>query len=355
MRYASLPLALSLLGTLALSGVAAARVSNEAVERSAADRLVVSWADKAAVDVYAADSAEASVQDARLVSKANKKGRFEDQVGSANRRYYLLKDTADGSVVRVAERVLPLDRGSNFRDIGGYPAADGMHVRWGKLFRSGGTPLLTDADVATVQAVGIKDLVDLRSSEERVIAPTRLDGIRYTAVGYPMMSINRGSMPTSMSQVGDAYRNFPSMLVPQLRVLFHTMLAGDGPIAYNCSAGQDRTGFATALILTALGVPRDVVMADYHLSTTYRHPENEMPKIDATGQPENSVAYYFASLQKDGRLLKPQPLYDANRRALLEYAFDEINSRWGSVDAYLEKEIGVTKADIAKLRQKYLE
>ena len=107
-------------------------------------------------------------------------------------------------------------------------------------------------------------------------------------------------------------------------------------------------------LLTALGVPHDVVLADYHLSTVYRHPEFELPKIDLE-QATNPTARYFAQLQKDGRMTKPQPLYDTNHRALLEYALDEIQTRWGGVEGYLDKEIGIGAADIARLKQIYLE
>lgn len=329
-----------------------AKVSGEKAER-AADKVVITWTGKAPVDIYLSEQAEAAIDVAKLVSRANSTGRFE--VAAAGRPYFLLKDPSDATVVRVAERAVPLAQGSNFRDLGGYPAGDGKHVKWGLLYRSGGTPLLTDADVALVQSLGIKTLVDLRSSEERVLAPTKLDGIRYTAIGYRMQTMNGGSLPTSMSQVGDAYRAFPTMLAPQLKALFKTLLAAEGGIAYNCSAGQDRTGFTSAIVLTALGVPRDAILADYHLSTVYRHPEYEMPKLDPAAYPEGSVGAFFAALQKDGRMSKPQPLYDANRRALLEYALDEVQAKWGGIEGYLAKELGVGPTEITRLRQIYLE
>src|SRR3546814_13513140 len=98
-------------------------------------------------------------------------------------------------MIRVAERALPLEHGSNFRDIGGYPAAGGKHVRWGMIFRSGGTPLLNDADEQRIGALKLGAMVDLRSSEERVLAPTRIYGVRYPAVGYSM---------GTMSEIGRA-------------------------------------------------------------------------------------------------------------------------------------------------------
>lgn len=351
------PAALGLLLILLIGAQrpAAAAVAGEKVERTG-DRLVVTWSDTAPVDVYLADSASAGVADARRVSAADRDGRFEIAPAPAARPYVLLKDTRDGAVTRVAERALPLVQGSNFRDLGGYPAADGRHVRWGRIYRSGATPLLTEADVAQVQALGLKDLVDLRSSEERALAPTRIEGVRYSAVGYSMSRISaQVGAPGDMTRLHNVYREFPTLLAPQLKILFRTLLAGEGAVAYNCSAGQDRTGFATAMVLSALGVPRATILADYHLSTTYRRPEFEMPKLDPALQPDNPAVAFFARFQGDPRARTPKPLYDAEGHALLEAAFAEVESRWGSVDAYLDKELGIGPADVARLRAMYLE
>jgi protein-tyrosine phosphatase len=338
----------------ALHGAAFAEVAGATVERKGPDRVVVSWRSGTPVDVYMADWADAGLAVSRLVSDDDADGVFEIATTAAARPYFTLKDSSDGRVVRVAERALALEQGSNFRDLGGYPAAGGKHVRWGRIFRSGATAMLTDADVASIKALGLSNLIDLRSSEERVLAPTRLDGVRYAAVGYSMASLSTTSSAIPADSSG-VYRQFPILLAPQMRVVFQTLLAREGPVAYNCSAGQDRTGFATALVLTALGVPRDVIFADYHLSTTYRRPQFEMPRIDPAAHHGNAAATLFAGYQKDPRFLTPQPLFDAQQRPLLETALKEIEGRWGSVEAYLDKELGVRPAEIAKLRAEYLQ
>jgi len=273
----------------------ASALSAEKVERAGAGRLVVTWTDNDPVDVYVADGPDAGIDKARLVSSKDRDGRYEAAAG-ADRPFFLLKDGGDGSVVRTAERLVPLEQGSNFRDLGGYPAAGGKHVRWGRIYRSGGTPMLTDADLKEIQSLGLTDMVDLRSSEERVLAPSRISGVSYHAVGYSMMSImgDAGDPTSSRNSLGKVYERLPTLLQPQLRELFEALLQGDGPLAYNCSAGQDRTGFASALVLTALGTPRDVIYADYLLSTTYRRPEWEMPKISPAVAQENPTAAFFA-------------------------------------------------------------
>jgi len=347
------------LATLALllgvHGSAFAAVTAQRVERIGPDKIAVTWTDANPVDVYVSGQPSSDLKSARLVAHADSEGRFEMAAAAAARSYFLLKDSRDGAVVRVAERVVPLQQGSNFRDVGGYPAAGGKHVRWGLIFRSGGTPMLTDADLATIQGLGLQTMIDLRSSEERVLAPTRIEGVRYTAVGYSMAAVTGSGSVTSGSGLNSVYRRFPTMLAPQLRILFASLVAGEGPVVYNCSAGQDRTGFATAMVLSALGVPRDVILADYHLSTLYRRPAYEMPRIDPARASESAGAAFFVKVQSDPGANTPKPLYDAQQHALLEAAFAEIDSHWGSVDAYLDKALGVTPADIARLRAQYLE
>lgn len=339
--------------TVLLAGTAvAAPIEGSMVTRSAPDALTVTWATPGPVDVFVSDDPAATVDAAKLVSRQDRDGKETVKVTPGERAYILLRDDKSGATVRVAERLLPLQQGSNFRDVGGYPAAGGKHVRWGLIFRSAGQPLLSEADLKEIQALKLTNLVDLRSSEERALAPTRIDGVPYQAVGYSMMSLSGGGAPKNGEGV---YRTMPAFLAPQLRLIFQDLLARKGAIAYNCSAGQDRTGVVTAVVLSSLGVPRDTILADYHLSTTYRRPEWEMPKFDAATQANNPVAKYFAQYQQNPAAAKPQPLMDPDGTAFLTYAFDEIDKRWGSVDGYLEQEIGLTKSDIAALRANYLE
>ena len=345
--------ALSLSLLVGAAEPALAAVSAQKVER-VADKVVVSWSDGAPVDVYVADRPDAGLAGAKLVSKADADGRFE--TSAPGRVYFLLKDRADGRTTEVAERVVPLAQGSNFRDLGGYQGAGGKHVRWGKIYRSGGTPLLTPEDQAMVRGLGLQTMIDLRSSEERVLAPSKIEGVRYQAVGYSMLTMMGGRTSFGGDEnMRASYRTFPVILAPQLRIVFSELLSGRGPVAYNCSAGQDRTGFATAMVLLALGAPRETVFADYHLTTAARRPEYEMPKLDKTLASRDPVAGLFAGYQDDPRAAKPQPLFDSEHHAWLEFALAEVDGRWGSVENYLDKELGVGAPELSKLRALYLE
>ena len=141
------------------------------------------------------------------------------------------------------------------------------------------------------------------------------------------------------------------MLAPQLRVLFARLLERDGPLVYNCSAGQDRTGIATALILSALGVPRDTIIADYHLSTGYRRPQYEAAAFDPAAFPDNAAARMFARYRGHA----PQPLKETDGTAFLSFALDQIEKDYGSVEGYLDKALGVSAVDIVALRAAYTE
>jgi protein-tyrosine phosphatase len=108
--------------------------------------------------------------------------------------------------------------------------------------------------------------------------------------------------------MGSHCRNFSTMLAPQMRILFGNLLGNDNPIAFNCSAGQNRSGFANALILSALDVRRDVVFAGYRLSPIYPRPEYDMPKIDGLAQASNPVAMFFARYPKHPKAVVLQSL-----------------------------------------------
>lgn len=337
---------------LAFAPVPALALDQASVERTADGQLRISWRSARPVDVLASDRPDSRPRDAKLVSAADADQVHLEPAGNV-RRYFLLRERGTGRTLRVAERLLPLEAGSNFRDIGGYRTDSGRHVRWGLIYRSAGQPLLSDGDRAMLATLGLGNLVDLRSSEERRLAPTRIDNVRYNAVGYSMTAL----MPPGGAPVrnGSAlYRGLPALLTPHLRLVFDRLLDERRPLAFNCSAGQDRTGFVTAMILAALGVPRETIVADYLLSTSYRRPQFEMPRLDPARVGDDPVARMFAAYQTPAAMT-PTPLVEADGTPFLAGAFAEIEARYGSVDAYLEQAAGLTPARRKALRAFYLE
>lgn len=349
------PILLLALATGLVAGQGSARVLDADVIRNDPDTVTLSWSDPDPVAIYEADRADFALTDAHRLAQSARGGQFAVAHAGVVRHYFALVDLRDHHRVDVAERLIPLAQGSNFRDIGGYVGAGGKRVRWGLIYRSGATPLLTEADVAMVHTLGVTQMVDLRSDEERMVAPTKINGVPYAAVGYGLTDLVRSAGPGPIHNGADLYRNFPQLLAPQLKIVFAHLLHDKTPLVYNCSAGQDRTGFVTAMILTALGVPQATIVADYHLSTRYRRPEFEMPPFDPALATTHPGLQIFAGYRTRPGWNVAQPLMDKDGQPFLRGAFDAIRDKWGSVDAYLQAEAGVGPAQIAQLRSEYLE
>lgn len=166
------------LAALTVPGIAVA-VEPGDVTRIDPRQVTLHWNDRDPVSVYVASNPAAGISAATLVAGDVRTGTLTVPAAATERRYFLLRDGGDGLVVTVAERELPLERGSNFRDLGGYRGADGRAVKWGRIFRSGAMPLLTDNDYALLGGLKIGSIVELRSVDERMIAPTQLfEGFR---------------------------------------------------------------------------------------------------------------------------------------------------------------------------------
>ncbi len=269
--------------------------------------------------------------------------------------------TVSKTLLESYDRVLPLEGGSNFRDLGGYQTADGQVVRRGLLFRSAAMSSLTEADYRYLDRFDFSSVVDLRSSEERDLTPNqwveRADDVKYLTHDYSLLTMLgevEETMPDGFSPKV-FYRSAPHNLKPQLTLYFDALLRGDGAVVVNCSAGQDRTGIASALLLTALDVPRDTIVQDYLLSTQLRRPKLEKGNVDLKQAAKtNPFARMMLKHAGQNGFGKPQPLVTDNQIPYLAFAFTEMEEEYGSVTAYLEQAIGVDEADIQRLRQLYL-
>ena len=253
-------------------------------------------------------------------------------------------------------RLVPFEQVSNFRDLGGYRTSDGKQVRWGRIYRSGALAIMTDGDRTRMRQLGVDRVIDLRTDEERAAAPDKVDGIAYMAVGYPFSSLIPTGQPfaTEGDTLYGINRIFPKLLAPQLRATFSTLIHQDtGATVYHCTGGQDRTGFVSAMILAALGVPRETIIADYRLTPQFRRPRFEIPDLDPNAFPQGSAMHAFAVAQRQSGYWQPKPV-DGARGPYLLSAFDEIDRSWGSVDNYLSQEVGLTRMDLQQLRAKYL-
>ena len=232
---------------------------------------------------------------------------------------------------------IPLQNASNLRDLGGWPTADGRRVRRGLVFRAPALVNLTPADEAEVARLGLRSVCDLRGVRERASAPVHVPGADSLSmpiepsVGASLRDILRTGQASGhvspdelLALLEDAYRAYALQSFPQYRALFARLLAQDGlPLLMHCSAGKDRTGFGSALLLTALGVASDNVVEDYLATNRF-------------WRRETASMFDLPPALKDVLL--------GAHEALLRAAFDAAAQAYGSIDAYLEQAIGLDQA-----------
>nr|WP_316627424.1 tyrosine-protein phosphatase [uncultured Brevundimonas sp.] len=252
------------------------------------------------------------------------------------------------------ERLLPLQGVQNARDIGGYRTVDGRTVKWDVIYRTGELSALTPDDVAFLRGHGLRAIHDLRTVEERRNHPTAWTGegappITATDYTLDMLSFSdlfKDGVPTAERAREVFTASYPQLLRmqrPQHRALFADLLKGDGPILYHCTAGKDRTGMATALILSALGVPRQTILTDYELSNRYYRAQ-----ASATGAEADPGMSAFLQMPPDVRAV-----FMGVDARYLQAVFDLIDRDYGSVEIYLDRELDVDAADLQRLRTLY--
>jgi protein-tyrosine phosphatase len=224
-------------------------------------------------------------------------------------------------------RRLPLSGAVNFRDLGGYPAAGGRRVRWRHLYRADSLADLTGDDLAAVAALGLRTVCDFRLPEEAAKKPDRLPAdapVRAVAIGFipegtldMLRAINDGRLDAAgiEAEVLRHYSKFTREHTAEYARFFALLLEADAlPLLMHCTSGKDRTGFAAAAVLTVLGTPRDVIVADYAMTNDYRRDIRHLfdRPVDA------------AALE---RLTTADPAY-------ITAALDEIDRAFGGVDGW---------------------
>jgi protein-tyrosine phosphatase len=257
------------------------------------------------------------------------------------------------------ERQIKLEGQDNFRDLGGYRTTDGHTVKWGLIYRAGQLSKLTDSDISKLKELKIRTVVDFRGTSEVERGKDRLpEGVR--SVGLPI-DINSLPKPEESSSGSSANGADNGMLrATRSIMLFKTDVYSafirelsdpqNRPLLFHCTAGKDRTGVGGAILLTLLGVPWETVKEDYLLSNYYRKEQNEKDLKTL----RDSLA------QKQG--VPPEKVdmssYEAAyyvRPEYIEAARQDVINKYGSMEAFFKKELGVTDELIKRLRSELLE
>jgi len=229
----------------------------------------------------------------------------------------------------------------NFRDLGGYPTRDGRSTRWGLMFRADALAGMTAADLVVYETLSVRSVYDLRGDAERQARPDP-----FPSEARPLIA-GIGT-PTPAGRTGRTARDGEGFL----RDLYQGMLEGAAPYlgrlltdfadpphlpaVVHCTGGKDRTGVVAAVLLEALGVPREVVLDDYELTSRYRRREHQ--------------ASSFETLLAAG--LAPEAagaVLGAPRWAMAD-ALGWVDRDHGDVAAYLTGPAGMDPEAVARLR-----
>jgi len=244
----------------------------------------------------------------------------------------------------MSERMLRLQGAPNFRDLGGYPGRDGRPLRWRRLFRSDHLAHLTAEDLTRLQPLQIARAFDFRGIAERAAAPYELPGVMQYSLAIEPTVVQRMndlaaagmlSAPAVTELMHELYRALVNDRADRFAELFEHLLQSDAPAVLHCTAGKDRTGIAAALVLLALGVPRDVVQQDYLLTNDLLQGP---PPAHAADTPADAWAVLWGVQQ-----------------GFLDTALRIIDADNGGVERYLAQRLRLTPVALDALAARYLQ
>lgn len=255
-------------------------------------------------------------------------------------------------------RHIPLEGASNFRDFGGYSTADGRTVAWRRLYRSDRLNELTPADFTRLSDHGIRRVHDLRRDSESQLAPTAWPGPAAPDIARSPLFLDEAGPSTyqkialdenarhdaelSRAIMLEMYSRMVSEARPLAvyRTIFSELADGALPVLYHCSGGKDRTGVTCALILSALGVPRDDVIADFMVSQALYGADKNMEARIAQVVAVSPIGHW--SKEARAPIFTVQEAYIARALGLVDEA--------GGIDAFLTERAGIAPQTLARMR-----
>ena len=237
------------------------------------------------------------------------------------------------------DRLVTLHGASNFRDLGGYCGQDGRTVRWRQLFRSDQLADLSEDDRARVADLGLRMALDFRGDAERAAQAYALPGVDVRALSIEPQLVQRQislvgvGVEQMVGLMEDLYRGLVHDHAERFAEFFEAVLDSPGPLVFHCTAGKDRTGFAAALLLLALGVSRQDVMQDYLLTNRHFRP----PAV--------------LRIRVDPQVL--QVLWQV-QEGFLRTALQAVDDTPGGLEGYLAQRLRLTPVARQRLHDRYL-
>jgi len=242
------------------------------------------------------------------------------------------------------DRAWRLQGATNFRDLGGYAGTDGRALQWRRLFRSDHLAGLTDADRARLATLGPATAFDFRGNAERAATPYDLPGLTQRSLAIEPSVVQRmqdlvaagGTLTAALvaDLMADLYRSLIRDQAHHFAALFDHLLQTETPVVLHCTAGKDRTGVAAALILLALGVPREQVLQDYLLTNTLY----QQPPLPNSDTPSDVLAVLWRV-----------------QAGFLDAALQTVDDEHGGFDRYLQTRLGLGQVERDTLARRYLQ
>ncbi len=262
----------------------------------------------------------------------------------ASRRFYFNLVFNKKYSTITAERIIPTEGIYNLRDVGGYYNRDKHQTQWGMLYRSSSMSNATKKDTETLNNLGIKTLIDLRTEDETYNYPPKYQAQQI--FNLPLQNINPfkfiNIIVSEEMKKGDVLVKLQDIKMELLHrntaqfiKIFDILLNEDNyPTVIYCSLGKDRTGIVISLILSALNVPYEQILQDYMLSNTQIRFKSLVPNAEQySPEVQEALTTLFSTHEQ-----------------VLNYLFDQIDKEYGSLNNYLEKELKLTPKKREKLK-----
>lgn len=235
--------------------------------------------------------------------------------------------------------LLPIQGACNVRDIGNYETQDGRRTKEGIFFRSDNTAGYTEKDVQFFIDRGLTLAVDLRSADEtgrQASAFAHVPGIHYENIQLIdgiHSQFTKDNIPSTMGQL---YIQFLETGKAQFGKMFRLFAANTGASLYHCTAGKDRTGVTTMLLLSLAGVCDSTIIEDYAATEVFTAHiiESQKTQLAAIG------------------LAVPDFMLHADPQNM-EEVLTHLHKAYGSAEDYLNS-CGVTAAEMAAIKNRFL-
>ncbi|MBO0729392.1 MAG: tyrosine-protein phosphatase [Acidimicrobiaceae bacterium] len=314
----------------------------EAVAETDGDALVVRWTPEGegstAVDISVGPGPETVDHAHAMTVDGDERSARVEGVGRG-RHYVAVAPHDGGGALVVADRRVPFDGVTNFRDLGGYPTSDGGRTRWGRVFRSDALHRFTTDDRVLYQSMGLRAVYDLRGEEERERYPNPFPATWLALLsGVTPLAEVPADAAAGERRLRDMYVAMLANAAPLLGRLLGALANPDAlPAVFHCTGGKDRTGISAAVLLESLGVRREHVLDDYELTSRYRlreHQQESYANLLAAGLPPEAAA---------GVLGAP--------RWVMADTLDVLDTEYGGAQAYLTRLAGMPEATVRRLRE----